>query len=164
MTGELYRISASRLAGLLGDPAKIEAELFPGDYPVNMDKHGLSVEKTWNAIEFTLDRLAESRTIPWIGPLTEGTATGCVLHYGPVWYRTPAEVTDIAHVLIDISRDGLHSAFVPDLMAKHSVYPDIWAEDDKDGLFDYVWQHFEQMVRFYRAAADDGDAVLLYLG
>ena len=163
MMGQMYRVSPSRLKQLLADPAQIEAELYPDDYPANVEAHGEDVEKTWNAIEFILDRLAENETIPWIGPLTEGTETGCVLHYGPVWCRTSEEVAELANVLINISRDDFREGFMPELMSEHNVYPDIWDEEDKDGLFDYVWQHYEHMVQFYRAAADAGDAMLLHI-
>src|SRR6266436_1436103 len=97
MTGELYRVSAGRLEELLAAPSRIKEELSPADNALDEGKE-CSVEKTWNAIEFMLDRLAELGRIPWIGPLTEGTETGVSLHYGPVWYRTPQEVRDIANV------------------------------------------------------------------
>ena len=52
---------------------------------------------------------------------------------------------------------------MPELMSEHNVYPDIWDEEDKDGLFNFIWQHFENMIRFYRAASDVGDAMLLHI-
>ncbi len=116
------------------------------------------------AIEFILDRLAENETIPWIGPLTEGTETGCVLHYGPVWCRTSEEVAELANVLTKIDRHEFRQGFMPEVMCEYNVYPAIWDEEDKDALFDYVWEHCERMVRFYRAAADAGDAMLLHIG
>jgi hypothetical protein len=164
MMGEIYRISPSRLQELLADPAQIQAELYPDDYPANLTENGTTVEKTWDAIEFVLGRLARNGKIPWIEPLSGGNATGCVLHYGPVWYRAPNEVAKIANVLNSISRDDFREGFIPELMSEKHVYPDFWNEDSADALFDYVWQHYEDMVQFYRSAAYGGDAVLLHLG
>lgn len=163
MMGQLYRVSPARLARSLAEPSEIQSELYPDDYPANMEQHGEDVEKTWDAIGFILDRLAEEGTIPWIAPLTGGTETGCVLHYSPVWYRTPGEVAETTGVLSSISRNDFRAGFVPESMSAHNVYPSIWDEEDKDALFDYVWRHFEDTVRFYRAAAGDGDALLLHL-
>ncbi len=83
------------------------------------------MEKTWNAIEFILDRLAESNRIPWVGPLTEGEKTGVSFHYGDCWYRKPAEVKQIADTLRALSKEEFKKGYTPDLMAKCSVYPDI---------------------------------------
>ncbi|MEK6239387.1 MAG: YfbM family protein, partial [Planctomycetales bacterium] len=158
------RVSSSRLQELLADPARIQDELYPEHYPANLEQRGCNVEKTWNAIEFILDRLAETDGIPEILPLTEGAETGCVLHYGPVWFRTASEVAEIASVLKTLSRDDFRKGFLPDLMSEHHVYPGDWDEEDQEWLFNYVWSHFENMVEFYQAAAEDGDAVLLHLG
>ena len=163
MNGELYRVSSTRLEELLASPDDIEAELYPDDYPENTRVNGCSVEKTWNAIDFILDYLAQQDLIPGVEPVTEGSSTQCVLHYGPVWYRTPAEVASIADTLSAIDRDKFRRGFAPDLMVEHHVYPDIWHEDDHESLFNYVWQHFAAMVEFYKSAKAGGDAVLLHL-
>ena len=163
MTGQLYRIFPSRLRELLADPAQVEADLYPDEYPANVHAHGADVEKTWDAINFILDRLANKGKIRWVSPLTGGNETGGALHYGPVWYRAPDEVAEIAEVLGSISRDDFHQEFVPELMSENNIYPGIWDDDDSDGLFEYVWQHYEPMVEFYRSAARGGDAVLLHL-
>ena len=102
MNGELYRITSSRLDELLASPDDIESELYPDNYPENTDANGCSVEKTWNAIDFILDYLFQQDIIPTVEPITEGNSTQCVLHYGPVWYRTPEEVVSIVETLSGI--------------------------------------------------------------
>ena len=102
MWGYLHRVPSGRLSELLASPAEIEAELYPTDNAERFPKY--TVEKTWNAIEFILDRLAESDRIPWIGPLTEGEKTGISFHYGECWYRIPADVKQIADTLGALSK------------------------------------------------------------
>lgn len=162
MWGYLHRVPADRLAELLANPAEIEGELFPLDG----EKHLLeeTVEKAWNAIEFILDRLADSGRIPQIGPLTEGEATGATFDYGDCWYRTPEEVAQIAAVLDGLSKAEFRTGYLPELMAEYNVYPEIWDRaDELESNFEYVWTWYVRMVEFYRAAAASGEGMLLHL-
>jgi len=163
MWGYLHRVPAKRLPELLADPAQISDDLFPNDdverYPT------LTVEKTWNAIEFILDRLAEAGQIPWIGPLTEGEKTGAEFHYGDCWYRTSDQVREISNAISGLSKEDLREAYLPELMAANNVYPDIWGNEvEKERNFEYVWHWYKDMVEFYQAAATSGDGMLLHLG
>lgn len=163
MWGYLHRVPAGRLKELLVNPSEIEHDLYPAD-DVKRFPEG-TVEKTWNAIEFILDRLAESNRIPSIGPLTEGEKTGASFHYGHCWYRTPSEVKQIADTLGTVSKEDFKKGYMPELMAKYNVYPDIWdREDEKEENFEYVWHWYEQLVSFYQAAAADGEGMLLHPG
>jgi hypothetical protein len=163
MWGYLHRVPAGRLKELLANPAEIERELYPADDVKRFPEH--TVEKTWNAIEFILDRLVQSNRIPWVGPLTEGATTGVSFDYGDCWYRTPAEVKQIADTLGALPKEDFKKGYVPDLMAKYNVYPDIWdREDEKEENFEYVWQGYEGLVKFYQEAAAKGEGMLLHLG
>lgn len=163
MWGYLHRVPAQRLSELLADPARIERDLYPADdvkpYPEE------TVEKAWNAIEFILDRLAEAGRIPPIGPLTEGGKTGIQFHYGDCWFRTPAEVRHIADTLDTISQNEFRKGYLPEIMAKCHVYPDIWdREEEVEANFEYVWGWYQNLVSFYRVAASQGEGMLLHLG
>jgi hypothetical protein len=60
---------------------------------------------------------------------------------------------------VDIA--ALRSRFDPDAMAAADLYPDIWSDGE---IFDnYLAPYFTQLCRFYRTAADNGQAVLLVL-
>ena len=104
MWGYLHRVPAERLSELLARPAEMEGELFADDDVERFPQY--TVEKSWNAIEFILDRLAESDVIPWIGPLTEGEKTGIFFHFGDCWYQTPAEVKLIADTLGGLTKNN----------------------------------------------------------
>lgn len=162
INGELRRLSHSRLLDILPDADAIEAEVLPWGSHASNDGACCTVEKTWNAIEFTLDRLAESKHIPWVGPITEGEETPCVLHYGPVWYRDPNGTQEIATILNDVTRDLFDRGFNPRLMEDHRVYPDIW-QRERSELLDYVWRYFEDLKVLYNQAASNQQAILTYL-
>jgi hypothetical protein len=163
MWGYLHRVPADRLAELLANPNAIEPDLYPDDDVKRFPEH--TVEKTWNAIEFILDRLAESGRIPRINPLTEGGKTGASFHYGDCWYRTPAEVAQIAETLGALSKEEFRMGYKPELMAEYNVYPGIWdREEEKEENFEYVWQWYQGLVNFYREAAAKGEGMLLHLG
>jgi hypothetical protein len=163
MWGYLHRVPADRLSELLANPAEIERAVYPSDDVERFPKH--TVEKAWNAIEFILDRLAESGRIPCIGPLTEGEKTGVTFHYGDCWYRTPADVRRIAETLGNLSKEDFRNGYTPELMATHNVYPSIWDRGgEAERNFDYVWQWYQGLVKFYREAAAIGEGMLLHLG
>jgi hypothetical protein len=163
MWGYLHRVPAERLTEMLANPAEIERDLYPADDKERFPKH--TVEKTWNAIEFILARLAESNRIPWVGPLTEGETTGVSFDYGDCWYRKPAEVGRIADTLNALSKEDFKKGYAPELMAKYNVYPDIWdREEAREENFEYVWQWYEGLVKFYQEAAANGEGMLLHLG
>jgi hypothetical protein len=42
------------------------------------------------------------------------------------------------------------------------IYPEIWVRDGDDGLA-YVLEYYTQLQSFYQAAAERGDAALLYI-
>ena len=95
----------------------------------------------------------------------EGEKTGISFHYGDCWYRTPAEVIQIANALGALSKEDYRQGYTPDLMTKHNVYPNIWdREEEAEENFEYVWQWYEGLVSFYREAADNGEGMLLHLG
>jgi uncharacterized protein DUF1877 len=168
LIGELYRVPARRLEEMLADPEQIRSELYPDDADLSSSRRarfGCDVDKAWDGIQFLLDRLAERRCIPWIAPLpwhaaVEGSETGVVLHYGPVCYRGPQQVAEIAGALLGISEDGLRQVYDPERMTEEMIYPQIWDRPDE---FDYLWSHFQSLAQFYREAASHGDGVLLWL-
>jgi hypothetical protein len=159
MWGYLHRVPSARLAELLAKPSEIMGELYPEDDVQRLPK------LTWDAIEFILGRLADAGRIPPVWPVVGGGETGTGFHYGPCWFRTPAEVQRIADVLGRLSKDEFKRAYLPEQMASEQVYPDIWDRtDEAEANFEYVWSWYAGMIEFYQAAADSGEGMLLHLG
>ncbi len=162
MCGYLHRVPADRLLEFLANPGTIAATLYAEDQNQRLPE--ATVGKSWNAIEFILDRLPESRRIPRIGPLTGGRETGTSFYYGPCWYRTPEEVKATAAAIGSLSQDEFRKGYIPEVMARCGVYPDIWEMPANEENFQYVWVWFVGMVEFYREAAALGEGMLLHLG
>jgi hypothetical protein len=55
--------------------------------------------------------------------------------------------------------ETLRARFDPAAMAAVDLYPNGWSSED----FDHLAPHFTELRRFYRTAADGGQAVLLAL-
>lgn len=161
MWGYLHRVSAERLEELLAERKGIIGALYPRAGEVGLP--GCTAEKAWNAIEFVLDRLAQEKRIPRISALAGGEETGIEFDNGPCWYRTPAEVKDIARVLGTISKEEFRKGYLPEAMVKAGVYPGIWERPEREENFDYVWGWFEKVAAFYGEAAVRGEGMLLHL-
>lgn len=129
----------------------------------------LDIDKTWHAIHFILTGQA--------GKTEEATGENTVLSklifsgnlltdedvgYGPAMLITQAEVKEIAKEIQGISRELLYKSFDLSTMLKNGVYPMI-NDEDEDGFFEYVWQYFEEIQRFFRVAAQENKCVIFYI-
>lgn len=168
MSGELYRVPADDLREMLADPARVTAEVYPGDfdlYTARRAERGLDIDKAWDGIDFLVRRLVKRGRLPWIDPVpwhapADGSETGAENHYGPICHRTPGQVADIARALAGVTREELERAYDPARMMEDAVYPQTW---DRPGEFEFLWTHFRALADFYRAAAARGEGVLLWL-
>jgi len=71
----------------------------------------------------------------------------------------PETVRAVAAELDAIEVETLRARFDPDAMAAANIYPDIWAGGAVE--FNGLAVHFAELYRFYRTAAENGEAVLL---
>ena len=65
----------------------------------------------------------------------------------------------VAAELDAMDTETLRARFDPDAMAAAEIYPNIWAGGAAD--FADLAEHFAELHRFYRAAAESGEAELL---
>jgi hypothetical protein len=153
---------------MLADPSLVTGEIYPDDsdlYSARRADRGIDIDKSWDGIHFLVRALVRRGRIPWIDPVpwhapAEGSETGATNHYGPICYRTPEQVAQIAGALASLTRPELESAYDPAKMTEDAIYPQTW---DRPGEFDDLWSHFRDLSRFYAQAADRGEAVLLWL-
>jgi hypothetical protein len=168
MSGELYRVSAERLRDMLADPGQVREEIYPDDsdlYAARRAERGLDIDKAWDGIDFLVRGLVRRGRIPWVDPVpwhapVEGSETGAANHYGPICYRTPAQVAEIARALAAVTREDVEGVYDPQQMMADDVYPRSW---DRPGELDFLWAHFRAVAAFYREAAARGEGVLLWL-
>jgi hypothetical protein len=163
MIGEYARLTAEELDRALSDPDwaydhvqdMIEDEAAElGDVPRCTD-----IDKAWDGIRFLFDRagVADVDVVAG-GTLMKGEDWG----YGPARYLVPDEVDRAARRLRTTPFEHLAAHYDATRMREQEVYPHAIWDDDRDTL-DYLKDHYEILVEFFDAAAESGDAMIIWL-
>jgi hypothetical protein len=79
---------------------------------------------------------------------------------GPARLFSPEAVPRVTTALDALEVETLRIRFDPEAMAAVDVYPNIWTGPEE---FDHLALHLAELHRFYRTAADNGQAVLLVI-
>jgi len=126
----------------------------------------LSIGSDWHALHFLLTGDGELKPHPLPPPplgnvVQGGTETPWPCTYGHVRSLTPDEVREVAVALSTISVEELRSRFSVASFNAAQVYPHgrraRWTDEDAESVFEI----YPQVVEFFRAAAQDGDVILL---
>jgi len=118
----------------------------------------LNLDKSWHGIHYLLTGRIDEAPPPLGNAILGGTEIGEDLGYGPARYLTPEQVREVAQALAGITSDDFVRRFDPQKIRRASVYA-----LDNDATADYCVQYFEKLVAYYRDAAAQGNAMLLYL-
>ncbi|MEV5125167.1 YfbM family protein [Streptomyces decoyicus] len=165
MIGEYARVTPAELDRALGDPAwalelvggRMETEA--AECPQPELARCLDIDKAWDALGFLLRRAAFPVDIVHG---EEAVPAADDWGYGPPRYLTPERVRAAAGALAEISGARLTAGVGPEDLAEAEVYPTVvWERGEP---LDYVSEHYELLRPFFRAAADKGDGMLMWLG
>ncbi|WP_246295488.1 YfbM family protein [Streptomyces caniferus] len=165
MIGEYARVTPAELHRALGDPewalalvgGRMEAEAEQCPRPELA--RCLDIDKAWDALGFLLRRAAFPVDIVHG---EEAVPDADDWGYGPPRYLTPERVRAAAGALAGISGERLTAGVGPEDLAEAAVYPAIvW---ERGASLDFVSEHYELLRPFFRAAADEGDGMLMWLG
>jgi len=147
----------------LGDPEKLLALI---DEQERSERY-LGIGTDWHALHFLLTGDSElgERNKPPPPPLGNvvqgGTETQWACTYGRVRSLTPAEVRAAADALAEISVEELRSRFSIASFNSAKIYPHgrraAWTSEDAESVFEM----YPRVIEFFRAAARDGDMILL---
>jgi hypothetical protein len=159
MIGNCRRVSRPQLAAMQGDPSTVPAFLYDAELP--SDSH-IDLDKSWHAIHFLLN----GQTWEGEGPLFDAILGGKTLGeedvgYGPARFLTPDEVRKTAEALNQVSVSELLAKFDAHQLNDRDIYPQHWTGDDID--YQYVRDNFVRLAEFFRLAAKNDDAMLLYI-
>jgi hypothetical protein len=161
MDGEYLRVTPDELARAIKDPgwalefARAAQEEDDADLPPAEARY-LSTHKAWHAIAFLLDR-ADFPVKVVFGE--ERFAEDEDWGYGPPRYLTVERVRTAAQALAATSYHELTIGVTQADLAEAELYPQIWDEPDS---LDWVRGWYEPLVPFFTAAAEQGDAMLIW--
>ena len=156
------RLSEDELRALLADPSTVDALLFGDldDDDAEMPEPELDLGKLWHAVHYLLAGTAWDTGDGAAGAAVLGGADiGEDGGYGPARILKPDLVRAIAAALDATDPQTLRARFDADAMAAADIYPNIWTRGGIDAS-DLI-AAFAELRRFYRAAADGGQAVVL---
>jgi hypothetical protein len=163
MVGNYRRVTPEELERLRQEPEAIVRFLYPDDATVFPEDRFLYIDKTWQAIHFLLTG------DPWEGqpPLRYAVLGGPPLNtigvgFGPARVVTPDQVQMVTTALNTIPPDDLAARFDPAALMAADIYPSSWGDDVADDL-DYILSYYSDLIDFFHAAAQAGNAVLFYL-
>jgi len=158
MVGCFAAVDDTTLERLRAEPDALDAFLNPDDDAPST--HAIDVDKAWHGIHYLLNAHDhDNEPLRWA--IFGGEEFGADQGYGPPRLLHPEQVQRIAGSLIDEA--VLRARFAPQAMEAAQIYPQvIWVRDGSEAL-DYVVANYRELVTFYRAAAERGDGVLLWL-
>jgi hypothetical protein len=139
------------IAGATGAPARVGREELG---------LALDIDKAWHGVHFLLTGTAEEAPGPLGQVVLGGTEIGEDIGHGPARYLLPDAVDTVATALEAASSDELRRRYDAAALEAAEIYPGGWNEPDK---VDWVLEAFEDVRRFYRAAARRKSGVLVFL-
>ena len=164
MMGTYCMIDREKVDGILdGELEASEVIFFGDDEDYDGEGNMLSIEKAWNAIDYVLtkgvdDSQALARVV--FGREVSDEEIG----YAPATYITEDEVKEIAEAISGIDKEDLRARFDIKGMKDEDVYlvSDV-SEDGEEAVFEYVWENFRDLKKFYKKAAALNQCLLFFV-
>jgi hypothetical protein len=159
MTARYLRVDPKAIRRIRQAPSTLLDVLYPEPEPTSYASIYLDIDKTWHIIHFLLN------DDPWEGegPLSDAVLGGSQLTdedlgYGPARFLHPAEVAATAQALGGVSGEELWSRFDKSRVRKAELY---W--ETGRGSRSYALQNYKALQRFFRAARQARQSVILWL-
>lgn len=150
------RLPDHELRAVLDDPDVVAHLLFGDDAP----GPDLDLGKAWHGLHYLLTGAREQVEGDFAGAaVLGGDEIGDDDGYGPARVLGPHLVRAVAAGLDVIEADSLRDRYDPRTMRALDIYPDSW----QSGELHWLVTQFGELRRFYRIAAERGQAVLLTL-
>jgi hypothetical protein len=161
MIGYYRRLTSEELSQLIAG-SSVSEFLYPDSDKEPDTSRELDIDKTWHAIHFLLNDSAWEGEDPLAWVVLGGELLGTEdVGYGPARYLLPEQVKSVAAALDEIPEWELRAKFDAERMNEEEIYPQSWAGESAD--MDYIGEHYQYLVRFFREAANANDALLMYV-
>ncbi|MFI5756425.1 YfbM family protein [Streptomyces sp. NPDC051569] len=162
MNGEYLRVTVAELERAIEDPEwafEHVEEVMESDGVNDVapaDARQLTTHKAWHAVAFLLERAGFPVDIVH----GEQAFTDEDWGYGPAKYLDTDQVKLAAQTLARLPFDDLVRDVDPAQLAAAQIYPQHW---DEAGALEWVRGWFDPLAPFFGAAAQAGEAVLVWL-
>ena len=135
--------------------------MFEGKNEENM----LCIDKAWHAIHFTLT--GEEWEVSEDEPISQAVLGGEPVNdedmgYGPMRLIPKELVTKIADELEEMDKAVFQSKFNLKDMVEKQIYP-VMDDEDEEQFFEYVWELFAELKKFYKDASEKNRNVLAFI-
>ncbi|MEU4844714.1 YfbM family protein [Streptomyces gilvosporeus] len=165
MIGEYARVTAAELDRAVRDPEGA-LKLVTGwmeeeadTLPPAAEARCLDIDKSWDALGFLLRRTGFPVDVVHGEEAIPGADDW---GYGPPRCLTPERVAAAAEAMAELTGEQLTAGAHPADLAAAEVYPVIvWERGES---LDYVRHHYDELRAFFRAAADQREGMLIWLG
>ncbi|SDN58454.1 YfbM family protein [Allokutzneria albata] len=163
MNGNYLRVSQEELERAIDDPSGFRDdaqdlidEQEEADLPPEQARY-LSTHQAWHAIAFLLGRADfHVDVVHGEGEIAEDEDWG----YGPPRYLSAERVEAAAEALAAIDFAELADGVDPSELTEADVHPLTWDEED---ALEWVGHWFAPLPAFFSAAAEKGDAIILWI-
>jgi hypothetical protein len=152
------RLSETQWRAARGDPDVVDRHV----HGAAESSGELDLEMAWHGVHWLLTGTAEEVGEGAGAAVLGGEPVGYDFGLGPPRLLMPDAVREIAAALDALPVRVLRARYDPVAMTAAEIYPNCWEGDQAGREFDgYLRPAFIALRDFYRAAADDGHAVLL---
>ncbi len=166
MIQSYLRVDNDTLNAFIEDSRHLEDMIYSDD--ITNIENFLDLDKAWEGVFFIItgQSLAEAvdKEAPLLGILMGPTEIDPDhdMGYGPATFTTAEQTRVIYNAIKDLTKEELSANYDPNRMEEEGVYPHIW-QDDEDAL-EYLLDYFDDLKDFYKKAAENGEAVVTFLG
>lgn len=164
MIGNYFRVSQEELDEFLKDSSKLEERVY--NESEEADPNLLDVDKAWDGIFYlltgkTLDTFDQAPPpLLWVSFPPNEIDPDLDMGYGPAAYTTPEQTKELNEALNNITNEQFKNRYNGKLMMELNIYPQVW--EGNDGL-DYLSDYFTELKAFYNSAAENNQAVIIFI-
>lgn len=130
------------------------------------DERFLCIDKAWHAIHYIVT--GSVWEVPEDDPVGQLVLGGIPINeedmgYGPARLISAETVSRLSEALGKWDEALFREHFHMQDMAENEIYP-IVDDEDEALFFEYIWDNFKELQKFFKAAAQDGQNVITFLG
>lgn len=164
MTANYLRVTKEELEEYLKDSSKLEIRIYGNG--THDPKTRMDVDKSWEGLFFMLTGKSLATADEALTPLSWTLMPPQVidpmqnLGYGAATYTNVDQTKEVSRALNKIELDEYKSRFNGQRMMEMEIYPEIW--NDQNSL-EYLSGSFSSLKEFYNAAAEKGQAIIIFI-